>query len=397
MHDDSPDAASPRAQQPESEQSAKARGRYLSLDVLRAVAILLMIQVHAVDNFSDRIRHPLYLYNISEFFGYMPAPLFTLLSGLSFSLWLGAQKRLGRSTGEIVKYSVRRGLFLFVLGFVVNIFIFLPDSTFDWDILALIGAAAIVLTWVRNWHPGVLVAICVVILIVSPPLRDLVHYQSYWVSGDFDYEDNMSEVLPGFFLNGFFPLLPWLVYPLIGFVLGQIFYPGEKEATLPLILPLLGVLIFAIGLLGAVAEPYVPDWLARYYATGWPHNFYPATAVFILGSLGGIFVCLWITNRAIDLNRNVTGSGPILTFFRRYSYFALTAYCVHLAVLVWPMYAVALWQGKSKTDYYLGRFVSLPTALVLSLVLIIVLYLVLIVLDRHKKYSLEYFMRWISS
>src|SRR5580704_12611375 len=95
MQNDSPDAAVPRGEQPEPRQSPKTRDRYLSIDVLRGLAILLMIQVHAVDSFSVEVREwsPIYLYNLSEIFGFMAAPIFTLLSGLSYSLWLQAQKR----------------------------------------------------------------------------------------------------------------------------------------------------------------------------------------------------------------------------------------------------------------------------------------------------------------
>lgn len=392
---DSPDAALPRADQPAPRQSPQTVGRYLSIDVLRAVAILLMIEVHAVDHFSEEIGYPKFLLNLSQLFGHMSAPLFALLTGLSYSLWLGAQKRSGLSAGEIVKYSLRRGMFVFALGFVVNILIQLPDATFDWDILALIGVSAIILTGMRNWHPGILIAICIVILLASPPLRDLSQYQSYWHEDDYDYETNLGEVLLGLVLNGYFPLLPWLAFPLSGFALGQIYYRNERQASLPPTVALLGTLLLALALLGALLQPYVPDWVARYYATGWPHNVYLATTVYVLGSAGGGFICLWILNRALDLKPHVTGHGPVLTFFRRYSYFALTAYVVHLAVQILPLYFLAWWQNKSPIDFYSGRLLNVPAALVSGLILIVVLYLFLVVLDRHKKYSLEYFMRWI--
>lgn len=124
---------------------------------------------------------------------------------------------------------------------------------------------------------------------------------------------------------------------------------------------------------------------------------YPATTVYVLISVGAILVCLWLANRVIDHRPGITGRGRVVTFFRRYSYFALTAYCVHLAVQVWPLYVYAWWRHRSHIDYYLGRAMTVAHALLSSLALIAALYLVLIVLDRHRKYSLEYFMRWIST
>jgi len=398
MQQDSPDAVLPPGGQPEPRRSPAPEQRYLSIDILRALAILLMIEVHAVDHLSRRIPYPDYLNNITQIFGHLAAPLFTLVAGLSYALWLRAQQRAGRSTDEIVKYSLRRGLFVFGLGFVVNVFIWLPDSTFDWDILQSIGGCAIILIAVRNWRPGTLIAIAVVILLVTPPLRQLVDYDSYWnVTGEFTYRTKLGPVLLGFFLTGYFPLLPWLLYPLIGFALGQLYYRDEKATPLPPLIPALGAVMLVLALLGGLLKPEVPAWIARYYATGWPDGFYPATTVFILASLGGTLIGLWILNRTIDLNESVTGRGPVLTFFRRYSYFALSAYVLHLAIQIWPLRLLALWEGQMRIDYYQGRSLEIPGALVSALLLIVALYLLFIFLDRHKKYSLEYFMRWVSS
>jgi uncharacterized membrane protein len=375
---------------------SKTQHRYLSIDILRAVAILLMIQVHFVEYLSSNFQSPKLLYDLSESLGLVPAPFFTFLSGLSYSLWLEAQKRAGRSADQIVKYSARRGMFVFVLGFAVNIFIWLPPQTFIWDILTLLGASALILTAVRNWRPGTLVAISILILVASPPLRELSHYESYWVGTSFDYEFNLTEVLLGFLLNGYFPLLPWLVFPLIGFALGQYFYPhdADEEASLPLIIPLLGTLLVAVALIGVLFEPYVPEWFAKYYANDWPEDFYPATTVFVIFFLGGTILCLWVLNHAIDLNRRITGTGRVLTFFRLYSYFAMTTYVVHLAAHIWPMWIAATWEQKASIQFYVGNSVSTPVALGLAPTFIVLFYPCLFFLKRHAEFSLEHVMRW---
>jgi uncharacterized membrane protein len=368
--------------------------RYLSIDILRAIAILLMIQVHFTDDMSYAFAPtPGRLFDASGWLGLIPAPFFTVLSGLSYALWLRAQKRSGK--GDIVKYSFRRGMFVFGIGIAVNVLIWLPAATFNWDILTFLGAAALILIVVRNWRPATLAAICIVILLVTPPLRDLSHYQSYWVDEVFQYDFTLSDVVLGFLLNGYFPLLPWLIYPLAGFALGQFFdSEDDEEPSLPTFVPVLGTAMIAIALLGVVLNAYVPAWAARYYANFFPDEFYPATTVFVLLSLGGTMICLWLTNLLFDLNERVTGSGAVLSFFRRYSYFALTAYVVHLALHAWPMWIAAIWQQKTSTLFYSGRLVSTSTALLLALGFIILFYGFLVWLERHRKYSLEYFMRW---
>jgi uncharacterized membrane protein len=376
--------------------SADAPHRYLSIDVLRALAILLMIQVHFVEYLSAQSHAPQLLYDTCGYFGLLPAPLFTLLAGLSYSLWLGSQRRSGRSEDDIVKYSFRRGMFVLVLGFVVNVFIWLPEKTFMWDILTLLGAATLILIAVRNWHPGILLVICVAILIASPPLRDVAQYDNYWVGEDFQYDFTLKDVVLGFLLNGYFPLLPWLVYPLAGFALGRYFYPRDDDETtsLPLWLPLLGATLVALACVAMVLEPHVPEWAANYYVNDFPEDFYPATTVFVVGTLGGIMVGLWVLNAALDVNPRVTGTGRVLTFFRRYSYFALTIYVVHLAIHVWPLLIAAAWEQKESIYAYFGVATSTPVALGLALVVIAALYPCLILLERHRRFSLEYMMRW---
>src|SRR3954467_5669810 len=90
--------------------------RYPSIDVLRGAAILLMIQVHFVDNLSSRDPSSAWLYDASMALGALSAPLFTSVSGVSYGLWVRKQEGLGRGAREVTRRSLRRGWFLFALG-----------------------------------------------------------------------------------------------------------------------------------------------------------------------------------------------------------------------------------------------------------------------------------------
>ena len=70
--------------------------RLASIDVLRAIAILLMVQVHFVENLSPREASSAALYDLSEALGMLPAPIFAFLVGLSLWLWLRRETGLGR-------------------------------------------------------------------------------------------------------------------------------------------------------------------------------------------------------------------------------------------------------------------------------------------------------------
>src|SRR5262249_37180150 len=138
--------------------------RYLSIDILRAVAILLMVQVHFTTNLSTPDSSDEWLYTASGWLGMLPAPLFTFLSGVSFYLWTRKQQTRGpEAKAAITKIAIRRGLFLFGTGLALNFFVWLPEETFNWDILTLIGAAVVILAFARHLPAEILGLICVIV------------------------------------------------------------------------------------------------------------------------------------------------------------------------------------------------------------------------------------------
>jgi uncharacterized membrane protein len=195
--------------------------RLASIDVLRAIAILLMIQVHFVENLSPREASSAALYDLSEVLGMLPAPLFTFLVGLSLWLWLRRETGLGRSELELSKVVVRRGLFLSGAGLAFAVVIWLPEEVFDWDILTLLGASTLILFRLREWSPQKLVGLAILVLLISPPLRTATGYASHWRGEEYIYRFTMRDLVLGFLLQGYFPLLPWVVFPLVGFATGK--------------------------------------------------------------------------------------------------------------------------------------------------------------------------------
>jgi uncharacterized membrane protein len=368
--------------------------RYLSIDILRAVAILLMVQVHFVDHLSTKTAAPAWLYNASCWLGEWPAPLFSLLLGLSFSLWTRKEESLGRSDGEITRIAIRRGIFLFVLGIVFNFLVWLPEGTFNWDILTLLGVSMAVLAFARKLPPVVLVTLCLVVLLISPPLRTVGDYSVYWVQGYYAYDFTFRDVVSGFFVNGYFPLLPWVIFPLAGHIIGEVAFRRRESSTqTDWRLAAAGIGFMALAVVDVALGAQSPFLMAKHYATGF--TLYPASTEYILGMLGFSLLCLAILRRWVDRNERITGAGPVLTFFRRYSYLALTVYIVHLAVHLWPLWLYGVWMGQEDPTYYWRQATSTPVALGLAVAFIVLFYFVLIRLERQKKLSVEWWMRWL--
>jgi uncharacterized membrane protein len=322
------------------------------------------------------------------------APLFSFLSGLSLSLAIARQEGEGRSREEITKSGVRRGLFLFGVGIAFACLIWLPRDIFDWDILTLLGTSTMIIIALRKRRPALLLAICVLVLVASPPLRLLSDYAIHWVKNDYRYDLSLDQVVLGFMLNGYFPLLPWITFPVMGFLVGEmVVRKGRPGEPWPVSLPLGGVALMVVAGLGMVFEPYAPAWLAQSYLKR--YSFYPASTVYLLWMMGQSAVALWLLHRWIDGDGVARSEGAVIRFCRRYSYFALTVYIVHHAVHLWPLWILAAWTGTKDPTYFQGRVVTAPIALALAMVFVLAFNALAPALDRRSKYSLEGFMRWI--
>ena len=340
---------------------SKAGTRLLSLDILRAVALILMIQVHFVQNLSPRVVCTGWLYDLAVWLGYLPAPLFTFLVGLSLYLWLAREEAAGGERSRtVISRGIKRGVALFVTGLVFAVVIWLPKELFDWDILTLIGTAMVVILLLRKLSLPVLGLICTGLLLIAPPLRDALNYPSYWREGEYFYSFTVKEVVAGFFGNGYFPVFPWLLFPISGFMCGKMFYGagGEKKRgmmgyTGAFFLVLAGILFALRGRTGMEGI-----------------SFYPASTVYVLGILGLIMVAAVILGRMFD-RRQGGKDGIGAGVCRRFSRYALALYLIHHAVHVWPMYVASAIKGSGDIEQYYGKAVSTPMALILAWVFMI--------------------------
>lgn len=364
--------------------------RLISIDILRAIAILLMVQVHFVQNLSPRSSDSPMLYDLSEILGLLPAPIFTFLVGLS--LWFWIQKQPAAESQTFKLQTVRRGLFLFGYGLAFAVLIWLPDQIFIWDILTFIGLATLIVFALRNWSSVALMTVSVAILMISPPLRELTGYANHWTAwGEYYYTFTMADVLLGMTLHGYFPLLPWIIFPLIGYIVGRyLFHPANTSNQTKWLIPTLGGGLIALAFIITVLRLQSPFLIESYAAD---LSFYPATAQFIFLTLGLTLMSFsglhyWLDGHPIK---------PQLRFFQLYSRYSLTAYVVHHAVHIWPLYLMARWAGQTDPFWFYMDAVSTPVALGLTFVFVIVFYFVLVLWDRYNgKYSLEWQLRTLN-
>lgn len=191
-------------------------------DVLKGIAILLMIQVHIVELFASQEFYNSSLGHILLFLGGPPvAPIFMTVFGYFV---FASNKTTGQLAG--------RGLKIFFLGLLLNLalnanLIFkvyqgelnvnVWSYVFGVDALLFAGLSLTLITVCRKViekHVFIVLAIIPVILLLGEymtgyvPENTILKYISAFVYGSTDWS--------------YFPLFPWLAYPLSGVVLYQL-------------------------------------------------------------------------------------------------------------------------------------------------------------------------------
>jgi uncharacterized membrane protein len=146
--------------------SGPRRPRLAYIDWARGIAVLLMIEAHAVDAWTNAAARRSAAYQDAIVLGGFAAPLFLWLAGLGVVLAATATRRRGGSRREATAAVCRRGLEIFVLAFLFRLQAFVvspgghPITLFRVDILNIMGPAMVAagLVWALAEPPLILAA-----------------------------------------------------------------------------------------------------------------------------------------------------------------------------------------------------------------------------------------------
>ncbi len=238
-------------------------------DVLKGIAILFMIQVHLTELFASYELATSSAGKVFMFLGGPPvAPLFMVLFGYFISV-------THKSTYQLIV----RGVEIFALGMLLNLalnfnliytvwrgllIIDILPFVFGVDILQFAGLSLIVIALLKKVLEQQLVII-VIVIITSVLLGQ------YLIS--FIPENNFLIYVAAFFYGSaqwsYFPLFPWITYPLTGMALYQLQQRYQIDVTLTtktnkaLVICALLFLILTIGYAISIASD-----LPSYYHHG---------------------------------------------------------------------------------------------------------------------------------
>ena len=200
--------------------------RYPEIDMVRGVAILMMILFHTLFDLNFFQIISIEIYNgFWHYFAFATASLFLLVVGISLTI-SRARAQKGLSGNRLALRFVYRGARIFLLGLLVTLgtWLYLREGFIVFGILHLIGVSIMISPLFfrfKKWNIalGILfILIGYVFSLISGPSWLLplgIHPPDFW---SVDYE----------------PLFPWTGMVLIGIGTGGYLYPdGMRRFTIP--------------------------------------------------------------------------------------------------------------------------------------------------------------------
>jgi uncharacterized membrane protein len=293
------------------------------LDLLRGLAVLIMIEAHTIDSWtlaSERSRMP---FGYAMILGGFGAPIFLFLAGLAIVLAASGRVRKGASDEEAAEAGRNRGWQIFGLAFLFRLQSWLlsggaPLATLlKVDILnimglAMVGAAAL---WgmVRRdaWRAALLVAAAVALTMLTPIVR-----AAPWLNWLPDPVEWYLRPYPG---RTTFTLLPWAGFLFAGAALGvwlaRAQTPGAERRI---------IVTLAIAGPALTAAGYAASFLPPIYAQT---NFWTSSPTFFFLRVG---VLLAIVPLAYIFSSWFRAVSAPLEYFGRASLFV---YWIHVEMV----------------------------------------------------------------
>ncbi len=292
--------------------------RWLSIDALRGVAVLLMIAQHV----TYWICYPAKSGHVLLFTGAMgglAAPIFVTLAGLGATFL--AQRR-----DDCDRTMVIRGVMVICYGYLMN---FLTPHWFDpasWYVLHMIGFALMTAPLLRRMPTRALMWLFFVVLVTTIVLQTWLDTPYRLFNNNMDSPTKPGGLLRFIAAEGFFPVFPWLAFFIAGMITGRWLLEGRLSNVWRA-----GVFLFAImavllafyysGISFTRSKSLIRFFMLR-------TTFYPAMTPITLFLIG---ISLLFVYLSIQLDKKITfRSSNFLVCLGRAS---LTFLILHVAVI----------------------------------------------------------------
>ena len=204
------------------------------LDVLRGVAVLIMIEAHVIDSWTTAADRGSRAFGRSLILGGFGAPLFLLLGGVAVALSAGSKARRLGDDRLAARAVEKRGLEIFALAFLFRLQALLISLSPLWtllkiDILNIMGPAIILAAWLwgvagsRRRRLLAYAAATAIIAFATPIVRALPALANLP-----DFIEGYLRPIPG--LTNF-AVFPWLAFVPAGAFIGVLLDEAREPSA----------------------------------------------------------------------------------------------------------------------------------------------------------------------
>lgn len=269
-------------------------GRDISIDGLRGFAIMCMFYAHLIPHFMESGTE---LFFWERVVSSIAAPLFLFLVGYNFNV------------KQDLKRVLKRMLVILVIAGSIDTFIWHIFPFYSFDVLYLIGISLAFLYLIRRFNTIQLIILVLSVLLISVSLQQFGFYSIELNEPYLNEEYQITQVVYNFFINGWFPFFPWIIFPILGLLARTISFNALKFRVISSFLFLVAIpLLFLI------------DFNWRTFAV---EIFYPASWIYLSFALVFLFF-IW-TNKSFL-------SSKLVGFLVHLGKTSLFLYIFHLSV-----------------------------------------------------------------
>ncbi|HSW55514.1 MAG TPA: heparan-alpha-glucosaminide N-acetyltransferase domain-containing protein [Ignavibacteriaceae bacterium] len=245
--------------------SSEPKHRVIFIDLMRAIAVLQMVQGHTVDVLlSPEFRTAEFpIYNIWYFLRGMTAPIFMFTAGTTFTYLFKSVKKPFEENYR-VKKGIRRALLLLFIGYILRypswtIVDFSEVTAKAWqtffivDVLQLIGFSLLLVLLIlfvteklKLNYTVTFIASAALIFLASPFMEN-INWNSY-----------LPAPIAAYFYSGsgsLFPIFPWAGYVVSGAVLGSFLAQNPmvfKSSRFSILLAIFGATFILTSMLSEI-------------------------------------------------------------------------------------------------------------------------------------------------
>jgi uncharacterized membrane protein len=316
------------------------------IDAIKGLAIVLMFYAHLLPHYDE---HSTFLGLTERLVSSLAAPIFLFLVGYNYKPF------------NSISIQLQRVLVIFLFAVLIDLFVWKIFPFYSFDVLYTIGFSLLFLRSLAGFNYWVKWGVFMLLFLSVVGIK-LFNAYNISLSEPYLWQPyNIKDVFYNLFINGWFPLFPWLLFSLMGHLFREINL--DKMA-----IKIGSIILFLLSLVVVFNSTF----LVRPFAV---EIFYPVGFAYLFVSISWL-LCIW-SNRTLF-------SGTVFQLLSPLGRTSLIMYAVHLSIY----HLCADFMVQKEINRYLAFMLFL-----------ICFYIIALLTDRYKSkwsfYSKYAFIRII--